>query len=362
LNISQGLAAALVPRFRHWSYTAACFARNAFHWQPTGEISTVMSIQRKPLRFIYSGLLLGGLLCGVGKWQTQGAAANSRGASALQDASSTASPGEPSAEISFVALDKDNRAVRDLKPEDIRVFSGKTELKIKSVSSAANEPLIIGILFDMSGSRRYDKFFPDEIRIAGEFAHSVWKEGDTGFVLAFNDDVYIGAEPTQRLEDIDQGLQKISAMRFRGSTALYDALCAAHPQDMGAVRGRKIYIVFSDFDDNTSHITSEKTIKIIKQAVISVFPVILGESITQFPSKKEDIRGRKQARVFAEETGGLAFNPDSTKELANLATELSSLVQGSYRVSYSISPVEGKKQKLRLESARPEVKILYLKH
>jgi len=321
-----------------------------------------MNIRHKPLRFIYSALLLGGLLCGVGKWQTQGAAAKSRGVRAAQDASSIASPGEPNAEISFVALDKDNRAVPDLKLEDVRVFRGKTELKIQSVSPAANEPLIIGILFDMSASRRYNKFLPDEIRIAREFAHSVWKEGDTGFVLAFNDEVYKAAEPTQRLEDIDQGLQKISNMQFQGSTALYDALCSPHPQDVAAARGRKIYVVFSDFQDTASHITSEKTVKIIQQAGISVFPVTLGESITQFPSKKEDKRGREQARIFAEETGGLALNPDSTKELANLATELSSLVQGSYRVTYFISRVEGKKQKLRVESARPQIKILALKH
>jgi VWFA-related protein len=321
-----------------------------------------VSIRRKPLRFIYSALLLGGLLCGVGKWQTQGAPAKSRGASALQDASTIANPDQPNAELLFVALDKDNRAVPDLKMEDIRVFSSKTELKIQSVSSAANEPLIIGILFDVSGSRKYDKFLPNEIRIAREFAHSVWKEGDTGFVLAFNDEVYKVAEPTQRLEDLDQGLQKISNVQFRGSTALYDALCAPHPQNMAAARGRKIYVVFSDFQDNTSHVNSQKTVKIMQHAAISVFPVTLGESIAQFPSKKEDKRGREQARVFAEETGGLAFNPDSTKELANLATELSSLVRGYYRVSYSISSVEEKKQKLRVESARPQVKILYLKH
>jgi hypothetical protein len=103
-------------------------------------------------------------------------------------------------------------------------------------------------------------------------------------------------------------------------------------------------------------------VKIIQQAGISVFPVTLGASITQFPSKKADKRGREEARMFAEKTGGLAFNPDSTKELASLATELSGLVQGSYRVSYSISSAEEKKQKLRVESKRPQIKILYLKH
>ncbi len=68
--------------------------------------------------------------------------------------------------LDLIALDKDGRPVADLKPEELRLFENKGEVKIKSLSPAAREPLTIGLFFDVSGSRRADKYIEDETRLA----------------------------------------------------------------------------------------------------------------------------------------------------------------------------------------------------
>jgi len=82
----------------------------------------------------------------------------------------------------LIALDKDGQPVTDLKPEELHLFEDKIEQEIKSLSSL-RVPLTIGIFFDISGSRRADKYVGDETRLAGEFLHSIWHVGDTAFVV-----------------------------------------------------------------------------------------------------------------------------------------------------------------------------------
>jgi hypothetical protein len=131
--------------------------------------------------------------------------------------------------LDLIALDNNGQPITDLKAEDIRVFQDKQELKIKSLSPAMNEPLTLGIFFDASGSRRADRFIPEEARLASELVHSVWREGDTGFVLLFGLEVYFAAKPTAKLAEIDEGLDLVPQATHHGATALYDALTIADP-------------------------------------------------------------------------------------------------------------------------------------
>src|SRR6267154_3126513 len=61
----------------------------------------------------------------------------SRPSTASQD-HNQAAPGPPV--LDLIALDKDGRPVADLKPEELRLFENKGEVKIKSLSPAAREP------------------------------------------------------------------------------------------------------------------------------------------------------------------------------------------------------------------------------
>jgi VWFA-related protein len=310
--------------------------------------------------------LLLGVLCshGFGPSIAVGQAPVTSSPSATSSNDETAVPGLRV--LDLIALDKNGRAVTDLKPEELRLFENKGELKIKSLSPAARERLTIGLFFDISGSRRADKSIDEETRLASEFLHSVWREGDTAFVLAFSNEMHVAAQPSQKLEDVDEGLRKIPQATFWGPTALYDALCLVlKPEKLAGIPGRKVYVVFSDFEDNSSRNKAENVLDVARKGGVSIFPVILSEGFSGGYSKRIEKRSREQALKIADESGGEVPIPKSHKQLEQIFQRLTADLQSAYRIIYlpstPSSQDKGKRGRLKLQTARAGVDILYAK-
>lgn len=268
--------------------------------------------------------------------------------------------------LDLIALDKDGRPVTDLKPEELRLFEDKVEQTIKSISPAAREPLTIGLFFDVSGSRRADKSIPYEMGLASEFVRSIWHEGDSGFVLAFNDQMYALVQPTKKLEDIDLGLRKVAEAPYLRSTALYDALCLVlTPEKLASIPGRKVYVVFSDFEDNASRNQAENVLDVARKGGVSIFPVIFSEGFGGGHSKRIEKRSREQALKIADESGGEVLIPESHKQLGQIFQRLTADLQSAYRIIYlpstPSSQEKGNRARLKLQTTRAGVEILYPK-
>ncbi len=282
-----------------------------------------------------------------------------------QAVSQTPAPADSSNETVYViALGKDGRPITDLKAEEVRVIEDKVEQKVTTVSSAASEPLTIGFFFDISGSRHADRSIPDEAKLAGEFVRAIWHEGDTGFVLAFSDKVFAAMRATGNLEDIDNGLNKIPGGTYYGSTALYDALCTLDADRLNGMPGRKIYVVLSDFEDNSSKNRLKDVVKLAHAGKIAIFPVVLNEGFGGGYSKREEKRGKQTAQELADETGGAFLIPESPRELKAIFDWLTVATQATYRVSYASSShtASSHKKNLRVETDRPQVRLLFAKN
>jgi len=267
------------------------------------------------------------------------------------------------AKLDFIAIDKDGRPVTDLKAEEVHLTLNKVEQKIESLTWTAGEPLTIGLFFDVSGSRRLDTHVAEETRLAGEFLRAIWHEGDSAFLVAFNEEPFVVKQPTQKLEEIDEGLEQIPG-GARGATALYDALCLVKPEKLSAVPGRKVYVVFSDFEDNASRNKAERVLAVTRQAGISIFPFILGEGFTSSPAKKPEKRARHLAQTFADETGGEVLVPESWKQLPAVFQRLAGELQSTYRLTYDpSSPAErnGRAGRIHIETTREHVRMTYQK-
>jgi VWFA-related protein len=264
-----------------------------------------------------------------------------------------------------MALDKDGRPVTDLKAEDVRVLEDKVEQKITSVLPVANEPLTMGLFFDISGSRRADRSINEEVRLTREFVHTVWHEGDAGFVLAFSGEVFVVTQPTHTLEDVDDGLSKIPDATYWGSTALYDALCTLKADKLNGIPGRKIYVVLSDFDDNSSKNKLANVVELAHAARLAIFPVVLREGFGGggYPKKVEK-RGRESAQKIAQETGAEVLIPESPKQLGTTFERITNELRASYRIIYTPSSLGGdrRKKKLNIETTRPRVTLLFARN
>lgn len=327
-------------------------------------MTRLKNLSRKALLDGSAGLILGTVAWFTGTPQVHTATQEYNGSTSVQSPAPPATPEGQTLSTYLVALDKQRHPVTDLKAEELHLFAGKVEQQITSVYSAVKEPLTIGLFFDVSGTRQWDKSVSEEVQMASDFVHSIWHEGDAAFVLAFNYEVHVLAEPTRRLEIVDQALRQVSQSRFNGGTALYDALCSVNPSELASLPGRKVYVVFSDFEDNVSKNTAAQSIKVANEAGASIFSVILGENFGQITSKRRKKLDREQAQSIADETGGEVLVPESKKELAVILQQLKSELQATYRINY-VPPswaAQGnvrKGQKVRVDTSRPHLKLLY---
>ena len=137
-------------------------------------------------------------------------------------------------EVYVIALDDKGRPITDLRQEEFRVLEDKVEQKITSVSATTNDPLTVGFFFDVSGSRRADQYVTEETKLTSKLLHSIWQDGDSAFLIVFGARPIAVVQPTQKLEQFDEGLENIVG-GYWGSTALYDALCVAKPEKLNAV-------------------------------------------------------------------------------------------------------------------------------
>lgn len=310
-----------------------------------------------------SGLFLISLFCLVGVGLAV-PAQQAPGASSVV-ASPSSSPDTPAAiTLSFIALDKDGKAVTDLKPEEIHFFEGSVEQKIQSLSPGASEPLTVGLFFDISASRRADSHIAEETHLVSTLLRTIWHDGDTAFLISFNDRPFVETPPTAKLEEIDEGLKKIPSDN-RSSTSLYDAVCNVQPERLPATRGRKVYIVFSDFDDNSSRNRIEDVLRFARQSNLSIFPVVLDRSFGKPSEKQFEKRARKAAQTIAEETGGEVLIPETGTQLPAIFQRLTTDLQAGYQIFYTpsstSSPGNAKAGKIRIETTRPHVKLIYPK-
>jgi VWFA-related protein len=267
--------------------------------------------------------------------------------------------------MDFIALGKDGTPVTDLKSDEFRLLLDKTEQPIKQLSSAVREPLVIGLLFDISGSRRSDTHVANETKLASEFLHAIWRDGYSGFVLIFNHEVYPLAQPTGNLAELDQALKRVTEVPYKGPTSVYDAICSIKSENFAASTARKVFIVFSDFEDNSSRISSEHALEYVRHAGVSIFPVILSDGFGALDNKKGKAQGKRQGKLFADASGGEVFIPESEKQLPSLFQYIAAELQATYRLTYQRSldptPNTSKKPRVNLETTRPHLTLLYPK-
>jgi Mg-chelatase subunit ChlD len=219
-------------------------------------------------------------------------------------------------------------------------------------------PKIIGIFFDVSGSRKADKHIEREIQGVSGFLRSVWRRGDRGFAMAFSNKLFTLAEPTEDLNKVVSALPAVTQEPYYGGTALYDALLSArfHQSSNDDIR---LYVVLSDFEDNNSNHSRSNLIAELKENGISVFPVLLGQNFTPLFSKKGHKRELEAATEVANHTGGEVLEPISDKDIEPQLQRIANVLQGTYWIQCEPLPEGTIIRSVQLDSTRPRVRILY---
>jgi Ca-activated chloride channel family protein len=230
--------------------------------------------------------------------------------------------------ILFTVADKKGKFVTNLKKEDFKVFEDEKLQGVTNFSSESNLPLTIALLVDTSGSIRDKLKFEEEAAI--EFFYSTLQRNkDKALVISFDSGVDLLQDFTDDSEKLADQIRKI---RAGGGTALYDAVYLAVNKKLANESGRRIVILITDGDDNSSRVSLTETLEAAQRNEVTIYGISTN-SAAYFGSKEQE-RGDKTLKKLSEETGGKAFFPLKIQDLASSFLDIHDELRSQYQIGY----------------------------
>lgn len=240
-------------------------------------------------------------------------------------------PGAPiSVSVNLVVLhttvlDDRGRFAEGLKEENFRVFEDKAQQKL-SVFKREDIPVSMGLVIDNSGSMREKRPRVNEAALTLVQASN---PDDEAFVVNFNDDFYLDLDKdfSNSIPELKEALERIDS---RGSTALYDAIIGSLDHLKKGSRDKKVLLIVTDGEDNTSRNSLEKTIREIQRTNTVIYTIgLLGDE-----SKKSKSKAKKALVQIAQASGGLAFFPENVEDVHNICEQVAHDIRNQYTLGY----------------------------
>ena len=249
--------------------------------------------------------------------------------------------------ILFTVADRKGKFATNLKKDDFKVFEDDRVQTITNFSSDSNLPLTIALLVDTSGSIRDKLRFEEEAAI--EFFYSTLQRGkDKALVISFDSGVDLLQDFT---DDPEKLADKVRKIRAGGGTSLYDAIYLAVNQKLAGQSGRRIVILITDGDDNSSRVSLTETLEAAQKNDVTIYAISTNSAA--FFGSKEQERGDKTLKKFSEETGGKPFFPLKIQDLASSFLDIHDELRSQYQIGYRTSNArqDGTFRRIRIDIA-----------
>ena len=233
-------------------------------------------------------------------------------------------------DVSLVVLhttvsDDRGKFVEGLTQDNFRVFEDKVEQKL-SVFKREDIPVSMGLVIDNSGSMR------DKRPRVNEAALTLVQNSnpqDEAFVVNFNDDFYLDLDKdfSSSIPELKEALERIDA---RGSTALYDAIIGSLDHLKKGVKEKKVLLIVTDGEDNTSRNSLEKTVREIQKTDTVIYTIgLLGQE-----NKRSAKNARKALTEIANASGGVAYFPENIDDVHTICQQVAHDIRHQYTLGY----------------------------
>jgi VWFA-related protein len=226
-------------------------------------------------------------------------------------------------------LDKSGHLITDLPESAFTVYEDGVKQSIK-VFKREDLPVSIGLVIDNSGSMRDKRA---KVAAAALALVKASNKEDESFVVNFNDEAFLdlphNKEFTNDLNELEEALSRIDA---RGGTAMRDAIRMSIDwvKEKGH-RDKKVLVVVTDGNDNSSVISLENLVKAAQQAGVLIYSVgLLSEE-----ERREAQKARRALLDLAEATGGEVFFPKELSEVDRIAGQVARDIRGQYTIAYT---------------------------
>jgi Ca-activated chloride channel homolog len=228
--------------------------------------------------------------------------------------------------VPFFAEDSRGQHIDHIALDGLSILDNKKPPQaVVALRSPHELPLRLGVLIDTSGSQKKSPLYVPGIQALDGFIYEVLSgPEDRVFVVSFSD-VPNGSGLMGRDEFQSYHLD----LNIKGGTALWDSVVLACRERMEESAGgvRRVLVVVSDGEDNSSHATEEKAIDAAQEAGTVAFSVSTGE-------ESNALRANRNLKDFGDRTGGYAFVHLNKQDLPGAFSEIKARIENMYVVTY----------------------------
>ena len=231
-------------------------------------------------------------------------------------------------QVTATVTNADDRPLRAGPAEDGVPRSSRTACRRRIASfKAQNVALELLAAIDISGSMR--TAVPQLKAAVKEFLAAV-PSRDNVTLIGFNDNIF---PLTRRSKDPAARLKAVDRLAAWGGTALYDVIVRGLDM-LGEMAGRKALVVFTDGEDQGSHLARDAVLKRLEESDATLYMIGQGQR-AEVPDLR-DLMTR-----LARQSGGRAFFPDHIEELAEVFRQVIEDLSNQYLLSYE--PTNGRR-------------------
>jgi Ca-activated chloride channel family protein len=213
--------------------------------------------------------------------------------------------------------DKLGRYVTGLTKEDFEIFDDSVKQDIAFFSDD-DAPISLGIVYDVSDSM--GNFSSRSLAMLRYFFDNSHTE-DEFYVYAFNNRVQLVQDFTSLPEAL---LSRVTFIKAKGSTALFDATYAAVEKVRQGRHHKKVILIFSDGEENSSRYSGKELQNLLKENDVQIYAIGMSEYSG----------GASTLKFIAEPTGGQAFFPFDYASAEVIYTRLALMLRRQYVIGF----------------------------
>jgi Ca-activated chloride channel homolog len=251
--------------------------------------------------------------------------------------------------LNVSVFDQNGKSFRDLPQSAFTVYENG-EKQTVAVFRQEDVPISLGLTIDNSASMTDKR---DRVASAGLAMVKASNPRDEVFIINFNEKAVLAKEFTNNIKDLENALRNLDA---NGETAMRDALLLGieHLRHH-AHRDKKVLVVVTDGDDNSSVETQAHLVETAQQNDVIVYAVgLLGAE-----EPESAARAKKQLTELTQQTGGHAWFPNDVGDIGRIAPEIAREIRDQYVVAYRPSNLaaDGTFRRIRVDVNVPGVLV-----
>jgi Ca-activated chloride channel family protein len=222
-------------------------------------------------------------------------------------------------------IDKTGHLVTNLGRAAFKVYENGVEQELR-IFRREDIPVSLAIVIDNSGSMRDKR---QKVEAAAVALVKASNPQDEVMVVNFNDEAYEDVQFTSDIKRMEEGLTRIDS---RGGTAMRDAIAMTVDRVRErAKKDKKVLLVITDGNDNTSALSLEKLIQKAHESEIVQYAIgLLSEE-----ERREARRAKRALDTLTTATGGLVYYPKDLAEVEKIALQVAHEIRNQYILAYT---------------------------